>query len=98
MSNFGNVPDDADQPDPPLTPSTARAIETQDQLEHSRLKKMMRFMRKKDELDEALYTSVEILLGTVPSAESTAFGLDDVADMIHSFPPTCTSRFGFCCS
>ena len=87
MSNFGNVAVGADQIDPLPTPSTVRAMRTRDRMEDSRLKKMVLCMRKKDGLDEAFYTSVEILLEPVPSSECTASRLDDISDMIRSFTP-----------
>ena len=70
-----------------LSLSTSRAIEISDQVEYARLKRMIRFFRTKDDLDHVVHKCVELLLETTPLAGSNAFGLDDTADMIHSFSP-----------
>ena len=53
--------------------------------EHARLKKIIVFFRKKDDLDANIYQVVEYILSIEPSNDATPLEIRDVSDMIHSF-------------
>ena len=69
-----------------LPDEDAQAFMKAQEEEHSRIKRMVNFIRKTDELDFSIHAAIENILSIPLSPQSTTFSMSDVADIIHGFP------------
>ncbi len=65
--------------------SSAAAFLEAQVTDHTRIKKMFRFLTPSGDLDRKVAKVVEKILLEPPSQDLNAFQLSDVADMIHGF-------------
>ena len=66
---------------------TAAALLESQLTEHSKIQKMSKFLRRGDELENALADVVSNMLCILPTAEATEFSHGDVVDIIYGLPP-----------
>jgi len=69
-----------------VSPEEAKAFLESQKSEHRSILKMLRFVRRTDELDSSIALAIESLLSSEPTIETDLYTMNDIADIIHSFP------------